>query len=210
MTRFSVRRGISLPAILDNSSMANQLTIHNALSEAIKPATIQSIEYIDSMRMQPEDGKAKLFRIPIFTKCLIIAGLALVALIGISLLPTVNEENLSAGLLASSGTVLLANLIFVCSAALLGVMFYLLKTVSDKIKSYSLLPIDVIEINTTILIGLISGFIISELFSFNSSALGSDVELHKMTLALLGGFSSDAIFSVLQALVNKAKSFLGN
>lgn len=208
MTRFAIRRGIALPTVLDKGANASDITIYNTLAEAIHPSTIQSIEYIDSMRMTLKENRLNFFRIPIFTKCLLIAGIALVTLISISLLPTVNEDNLSAGLLASSGTVLLANLVFVCSAALLGVMFYLLKTVSDKIKSYSLLPIDVIEVNTTILIGLISGFIIAELFAFTADPLGNNIELHKMTLALLGGFSSDVIFSVLQGIVNKAKRFL--
>ena len=122
------------------------------------------------------------------------------------LLPSVNEKNQAAGILASSGMTLLYNLLFICSASLLGVMFYLLKTISDKIKNYTLLPVDAIEVNSTIIIGLISGFIISELFNFDIDTIASSIEMQKMTLALLGGFSSDAIFSTLQAIVNKVKA----
>ncbi|MFK7907338.1 MAG: hypothetical protein AB8B69_19540, partial [Chitinophagales bacterium] len=142
----------------------------------------------------------------IISKLLIIAAIALVLLITISLSPDVNAKNQAEGLLASQGLVLLYNLIFICSASLLGVMFYLLKTISDKIKNYTLLPVDAIEVNATIIIGIISGFIISELFTFTPEAMGGSVESQKMTLALLGGFSSDAMFSVLKGIVNKMKS----
>ncbi|PHI20492.1 hypothetical protein CEQ90_06995 [Lewinellaceae bacterium SD302] len=208
MTGFAVRRGISLPVQPTATQGDNaQINYYNTLLETIKPATVQSIRYINSKVVDYERGKAIWYRVPIFNKCIAIALIALIVLIGVSLSPTVNEQNMSKGLLNSSGVILLANLIFVCSAALLGVMFYLLKQISDKIKNYSLLPIDAIEINTTILIGVISGFIIAELFTFDTSTLSSSVELHKMTLALLGGFSSDAIFTVLQSIVNKAKTF---
>ena len=85
-------------------------------------------------------------------------------------------------------------------------MFYLLKTISDKIKNYTLLPVDSIEVNATIIIGVISGFIIAELFDFNENVMAGSIEAQKMTLALLGGFSSDAIFSVLKGIVNKTKA----
>lgn len=85
-------------------------------------------------------------------------------------------------------------------------MFYLLKTISDKIKDHTLLHVDAIEVNATIIIGVISGFIIAELSKFDGNAFNASIETQKMTLALLGGFSSDAIFSVLKGIVNKTKA----
>lgn len=122
----------------------------------------------------------------------------------------VNAKNLSEGILASEGLVLLYNLVFICSGSLLGVMFYLLKTISDKIKNYTLLPMDAIEVNATIIIGVISEFIISELFTFDADTLGGSIETQKMTLALLGGFASDAMFSVLKGMVNKMKALFSS
>ena len=118
----------------------------------------------------------------------------------------VNTKNQEAGLLASHGWVLFYNLIFICSASLLGVMFYLLKTINDKIKDHTLLPVDEIEVNAVIIIGVISGFIIAELFKFDGNAFSASIKTQKMTLALLGGFSSDAIFSILKGIVNKTKA----
>lgn len=208
LLNYAVSQGIVLPASLKantESNLSTAISNYNQLVPAVAPATVQSIRYINSQAEMDADTTIKLVKIPIFKRCIIIAVLALIALIAVSLLPDVNEANLEAGLLSSSGLTLMYNLIFICSAALLGVMFYLLKTIGDKIKSYTLLPVDAIEINATIIIGVISGFILSELFTFSGSALSGDLEINKMTLALLGGFSSDAIFTVLQGIVNKFK-----
>ena len=179
---------------------------YNALIAAVAPATPASIQYINK-NMTKHDKELKWYEFPILTKCLFIAAMALMALIGISLLPQVSVEAQAKGLLNSSGWVLFYNLIFVCSASLIGVMFYLLKTISTKIKNYTLSEVDAIEINGAILIGVISGFIIAELFTFTISQFAGDkIEIQKMTLALLGGFSSDAIFTIIQNFVNRIKS----
>lgn len=213
MIHFATTRGIPLPPDVLLNNEADKTTLiasYNSMIKVIEPATIQSIRYINK-KILGEDGEdRKWFETPIITKCLVIAVIALVCMIGISLFPSVNQANQQAGLLKSDGLVLFYNLIFICSASLLGVMFYLLKTLSNKIKNYTLLPIDSIDVNATILIGVIAGFIISELFTFKSGALGSSIVMQKMTLALLGGFSSDALFSVLKGIVNKMKSLFSS
>ena len=86
-------------------------------------------------------------------------------------------------------------------------MFYTIKSMNAKIKTYTLTEIDVLTLNSAILIGVISGFFISEVFSaLVTGGLGGSVLLSKMTLAILGGFSSDAIFTMLQDIVNKLKA----
>lgn len=132
--------------------------------------------------------------------------MALLGLIGFSLLPNVTAENQEKGILALQGLPLLENLGVILFASLLGVMFFVLKTIKDKIDDFTLVPVDIFSFNISIMIGIVSGFIISELFTFTSTIMGSSVEVHKMTLALLGGFASDAIFSILQNIVNKAKT----
>lgn len=214
MIHFAAHRGIPIPSTLtlagteaDDSTLISN---YNTMLTAVKPANVQSIQYISHQILNNEGDDKKWYHTPIMSKLLIIAGIALVLLIGISLSPLVDAKNQAEGLLSSSGLTLLYNLLFICSASLLGVMFYLLKTISDKIKNYTLLPIDAIEVNSTILIGVISGFIISELFTFTPGAMGGSVETQKMTLALLGGFSSDAIFSILKGIVNKTKTLFSS
>lgn len=211
MLQYATESGKELPTNLVLSTDDNDTLIgnYNSLRKVITPATVESIRYINA-EMLKKGSDSKWYQIPIFTKCVIIASIALLVLIGISLSPIVNETNQAKGLLESSGKTLLYNLIFICAASLLGVMFYLLKSFADKIRNYTLLPVHSIELNAAIIIGIISGFVISELFTFTLQNVGSQyVEIQKMTLALLGGFSSDAIFSILQGIVNKFKGLIG-
>lgn len=209
MIRYASKRGIAIPTTVtldDTTDQTHLLANYNTMVTAIQPATVQSVHYINHHILGSDDEDKKWYATPVMSKCLFIAGLALISMILTSLSPVVNSDNQKAGLLNSEGMTLLTNLTFICSASLLGVMFFLLKTISDKIKNYTLLPVDSIEVNATIIIGVISGFIIAELFDFNKEFMAGSVEAQKMTLALLGGFSSDAIFSVLKGVVNKAKA----
>jgi len=211
MLNFAVNSGKELPAGINlqaTSDEASLLADYNSLRKVIAPATVESIKFINSQMLLSGSTK-KWYRIPIYSRCVIIAAIALVALILISLSPKVNEEAQSAGLLNASGLDLLYNLTFICAASLLGVMFYLLKTFGDKIRNYTLIPANSVELNASIIIGVISGFVISELFAYTTQSIGNQqIEIHKMTLALLGGFSSDAIFSTLQGVVNKFKQMV--
>ena len=210
MFKFAVNTGKEIPNNLtfsaQNSDYGSLISDYNALVKIISPATPESILYLHAeLTNVGKDGKWYL--IPVFTKCIVLAVLALLALIAVSMHPAVNEVNQNCGLLDSSGHVLLLNLAFICAASLLGVMFFLLKTIGDKIKTTTLMPHDSIELNADIIIGIISGFVITELFTLNSTTIDNNfLVIHKMTLALLGGFSSDAIFSILQGIVNKFKS----
>ena len=213
MIHFSSKRGINIPTTVtlnENEDNNTLIANYNTMVNAVKPATVQSINYVNKQILGTAGEDKKWHQTPIISKCLIIATIALICLIAVSLLPEVNSKNQAEGLLSSQGLVLFYNLLFICSASLLGVMFFLLKTISDKIKNYTLLPVDAIEVNATIIIGVISGFIISELFTFNAGAMGSSIETQKMTLALLGGFSSDAMFSVLKGIVNKLKTLFSS
>jgi len=213
MMNYAINSGKELPNSLSLSANLDDTTLvdnYNNMRKVILPATVESIRYINSQMILRGD-KRKWYQIPIFTKCVVIAAIALVALILISLSPIVNETNQAKGLLEASGKTLLYNLIFICAASLLGVMFYLLKTFGDKIRNYTLIPANSIELNASIIIGVISGFVISELFSYSLDNISSEyVEISKMTLALLGGFSSDAIFSTLQGIVNRFKKLVSS
>ncbi len=209
MVRYASRRGLNIPSTItlnDSADETKLLSNYNTMVTAIQPATSQSINYINKHVLGEDEEDKKWYATPIISKCLFLAGIALICMILTSLSPDVNSTNQKAGLLNSNGAILFYNLLFICSASLLGVMFYLLKTISDKIKHYTLLPVDSIEVNATIIIGVISGFIIAELFDFNENVMAGSIEAQKMTLALLGGFSSDAIFSVLKGIVNKTKA----
>ena len=129
MFQYAINRGLELPTNLnlDNEDNDTLVLNYNALRKVIQPATVESIRFIQS-ELHSKGKEGKWFQIPIFTKCVIIACIALIVLIGLSISPIVNEANQARGILESSGVALLLNLIFICAASLLGVMFYLLKT----------------------------------------------------------------------------------
>lgn len=214
MLSYVYQKGIKIPDTLSKQSLSNEtsaidttalISDYNALSAAILPSTPESIKFIGK-EFSGDISVVKSWEIPLVKKYIVLTVIALIALIGISLLPQVNSENQDKSILALSGTTLFYNLLFICIASLLGVMFYILKNIKDKIDTVTLTPVDIFSFNISVIIGVVSGFIISELFAFTTSIMGSSIEVHKMTLALLGGFSSDAIFTVLHSIVNKIKT----
>lgn len=207
-------KGIKLPESLSPQALSENINAfnpallisdYNLLISAVLPSTPESIKYI-SVEFDGQISDLKSWKIPIVKRYILLSILALIGLVGFSLLPNVTAENQEKGLLALSGLPLLENLLVIFFASLLGVMFFVLKSIKDKIDTFTLVSVDIFSYNISIMIGIVSGFIISELFSFTSSIMGSSIEVHKMTLALLGGFASDAIFSILQNIVNKIKS----
>jgi uncharacterized membrane-anchored protein len=57
-----------------------------------------------------------------------------------------------------------------------------------------------------VVLGLISGLLMSEVISLYTTDPKGINLVSKSVLALVGGFSSDAIFSVLQGIIDKIKS----
>ena len=108
--------------------------------------------------------------------------------------------------MSNSGKSLLLNLVFLASVSGLGVVFYMLKDVSSSVKDGTLIPEDTIYYVALVVLGVIAGLIMSEILSlYNSDPNGINL-FNKSVLALVGGFSSDAIFSILQGVINKIKS----
>ncbi|MFM2392256.1 MAG: hypothetical protein RLZZ546_233 [Bacteroidota bacterium] len=215
MLSFVYHKGIKIPENISKQSLTNDSSVndtasliadYNLLTAAILPSTPESIKFIGKEFMGTTDD-LKAWQLPLVKKYIIMTIATLAVLIGVSLMPQVSAENQDKSILSLSGSTLFYNLVFICSASLLGVMFYILKTIKDKIDTFALIPVDVFSFNISIMIGIVAGFIISELFTFTNNVLGGSIEVHKMTLALLGGFASDAIFTILHSMVNKIKEF---
>jgi len=213
MLEFIYKKGIKIPDNISQQSLTNQpdpngaaslVADYNALTAAILPSTPESIKFIGK-EFIGNIGNLSSWKIPVVKKYVTLTIFGLAALIAVSLMPQVTAENQDKGILSLNGMALFVNLMFICLSALLGVMFFILKTIKEKIDTFTLIQVDVFSFNISIIIGIVSGFIISELFNFNSTIMGSSVEVHKMTLALLGGFASDAIFTILHNIVNKIK-----
>ena len=209
MIAFAAFNGIiintQINELLKNNSVENLIDAHNLLCKNIAPATPKSIEY--TRKMHQESSKRSVFnKIPLTRNLMILSLVFLALFIGTVMSPQVNNDSLDKGILSISGGQLLLNLGYLSSVAGLGVIFFLLQDVSNSIKKGTLVPEDSISYASQILLGIIAGLLMSEILVLYFKN-PNDINLfNKSILALIGGFSSDAIFGILQGLITRVKN----
>lgn len=209
MLSYAVYNGIiintEINSLIQNSSVDDLINAHNLLCKNITPATPKSIEYTRQLNQEGKD-KSLFHRLPLIRNLILLSIFFLATFIITGLSPDVNNDSLDKGIMDNNGIPLLLNLGFLSSIAGLGVLFYLLKNVSSSVKNSTLVPEDTIYYIAMIILGIIAGLISSEIITFGKTA-PEDVDLfNKSVLALIGGFSSDAIFSILQGIIDRIKS----
>lgn len=209
MLVYASRNGIAINtdviSLVQNSSVDDLINAHNMMSKNVAPATPKSINY--TRALYADDSKSSLFaKMPLIRNLIILALVFLIAFVFTALSPQVNNDSLDLGVLNNDGISLLINLAFLASVSGLGVTFYLLKSVSSSVKKGTLVPEDSIYYIALIVLGVIAGLIMSEIISLYSSDPKGVNLFNKSILALIGGFSSDAIFSVLQSIIEKIKA----
>jgi len=207
MLSFALNNGLSLNtdinSLLESNKLNDLLTVHGLLSKNVLPATPKSIQYLNIINDQgiQESSYRKL---PLVRNLIFLSLFFLIAFVVTALSPDVSNDSLDKGIMNNNGLSLLLNLVFLCSISGLGVTFYLLKSVSSAIQKGTLVPEDAIYYTALIFLGVIAGIILSEIISLYTTNNGINI-FNKSILALIGGFSSDAIFSVLQSLISKLK-----
>ncbi|MEH6537554.1 MAG: hypothetical protein V7719_14240 [Psychroserpens sp.] len=209
MLSYAVYNGITINteinSLIQNSSIDDLINAHNLLCKNVAPATPKSISFTDRLHKNGK-GKSILSKLPLVRNLILLAMLFLTIFIVTGLSPDVNNNSLDKGIMNNSGLDLLLNIGYLCSVSGLGVIFYLLKNVSSKLKSGTLLPEQSIEYIAQIVLGVIAGLILSEILSIYMKDPNNINLFNKSILALIGGFSSDAIFSVLQGLIDRIKT----
>lgn len=207
MLSFALNNGLTINSeingLLESSKLVDLLNVHGLLAKDVYPATPKSINYLNIIN---KDGiqKTSYNEIPLVRNLILLALFFLITFVTTALFPEVNNDSLDKGIMDNNGISLLLNLTFLCSISGLGVAFYLLKNVSSSIQKGTLVPEDAIYYTALIFLGIISGIILSEIISLYTTSSDSNL-FNKSILALIGGFSSDAIFSVLQSLITKVK-----
>ncbi|HAT64802.1 MAG TPA: hypothetical protein DCS66_09390 [Flavobacteriaceae bacterium] len=209
MLSFAIHNGLPINpevnTLVQNSSVDDLFGAYNLLLKNVAPATPKSIQYTKSL-YDNSTKKTLLNKLPLVRNLILLALVFLSAFIITSLFPEVNNDSLDEGIMSNSGKSLLLNLVFLASVSGLGVVFYMLKDVSSSVKDGTLIPEDTIYYVALVVLGVIAGLIMSEILSlYNSDPNGINL-FNKSVLALVGGFSSDAIFSILQGVINKIKS----
>ncbi|WP_435262503.1 hypothetical protein [Tenacibaculum sp. nBUS_03] len=209
MLSYAIYNGIIINTqinnLIQNSSVDDLINAHNLLSKNIAPATPKSIDFTKKLRSS-ENGKSIFNKLPLVRNLILLAVVFLFLFIVTGLSPNVNNHSLNEGIMNNNGISLLLNLAFLSSISGLGVLFFLLKKVSDSIKNTTLVAEESISYIAQIILGIIAGLIMSEIISFYSNDPKNIDLFSKSILALIGGFSSDAIFSVLQGIIDRIKS----
>ncbi|GFD97250.1 hypothetical protein KUL156_56150 [Alteromonas sp. KUL156] len=209
MLSYAIYNGITINtevnSLIESKGLNDLINAHNILVKNIAPATPKSIEYTKKLRSEGQ-SKSIFSKLPIVRNLILLALSFLILFIVTALSPNVNNNSLDKGLMNNSGLPLLLNLSYLASVAGLGVIFYLLKRVSDSIKNSTMVSEESISYLAQIVLGIIAGLIMSEIISFYTKS-PEDINLfNKGILALIGGFSSEAIFSILQGIIDRVKS----
>ncbi len=209
MLSFAIFNGITVNtevnSLIQNSNVDDLINAHNLLCKNISPATPKSILYTKKLH-QESTNKSIFKKLPVLRNLILLALVFLISFIVTGMSPEVNNDSLDKGIMNNSGLPLLLNITYLSAVAGLGVLFFLLKDVSESLKKGTLVPENSISYLSQIVLGIIAGLILSEIISFYISDPKEVNLFHKSVLALIGGFSSDAIFSILQGIIDKIKS----
>lgn len=214
MLSYAIYNGIiintDINALIESKNVENLISAHNLLVKNVSPATPKSIEFTKQLR-DNESGKSIFNRLPLVRNLIILSLFFLTMFILTGISPDVNNNSLDEGVLNNNGWSLLLNIGFLASISGLGVLFFLLKKVSDSIKDSTLVSEETISYVAQIILGIIAGILMSEIISFYSKDPNSINLFNKSAMALIGGFSSDALFSILQSIIDRVKAiFIGS
>jgi hypothetical protein len=128
----------------------------------------------------------------------------LAGVIFIGLSPYINTNSVS--IFTSSGFPLLVNLMFRLAAAGVGASFAALLQANKYISRGTYDPKFESSYWIKFVVGLIAGIILSELIPLGpNNSLG---ELAKPTLAMLGGFSANVVYKILNKLIESVESLV--
>ena len=186
--------------------------MHQQLAKLIAPAKPKTIALMNKEAASPRLlyflGPVTLVR-----RLSISAVISLLTIIIVSTSSQVNQVTINQGLFASEGVTLLLNQLFLLGCAGLGATFACLNQVNYYVKKGIYDPKFDSTYWTLVIMGLMGGLIIAELIPMQALDPKDAAEITsfgKPVAALLGGFSADVIYRILNRLVDMVNQFLGN
>jgi len=208
MLTYAIHNGIIINTdvnnLIQNNTSGDLLNAYNLLVKNVSPATPKSIKFLN--KIYADKTKSSYLSLPLVRNLIFLAIFFLISFVLTGMSSHVNNDSLDKGIMNNNGLNLLLNMGYLASVAGLGVLFSLLKKISNSIDKGSLVLEEGISYLTQILLGIISGLILSEVISFYKTNPDNIDLFSKSVLALIGGFSSDAIFIVLEGIINRIKS----
>ena len=214
MVTYILTKGKEIPEevckLLSSEDIIDIIKAHGALSKIIAPSNPETITYVKNYANPPK--KVILFsHIPLVRYFIVIAVLAIASLVISGLSEDVNTTTLSKGILNNSGIPLLKNLIFLCSAAGIGTVFFLLSKLTKEVKEATLSKDDTTYYWAMLIMGMLSGLILSEIIVVNHKGLEEQsIEINRLLFALVGGFSSEVVYGILQTVMGKIQGIISS
>lgn len=212
MTNYILNKGIEIPEtvcqFLVSEDLKDHIKAHGQLSKIVAPSSPETIEYLK--QYETKGNKFVPFsNIPLVRNFMIVAILAIAALITSGQSEIVKAENLKKGILNNDGEELLINLAFLCSAAGIGTVFFLLSKLIGEVKDATLSKNDSTYYWAMLIMGVLSGLILSEMVVINQEAINVDsIEINRLLFALLGGFASEVVYGILQSIMGKIRALV--
>ncbi len=177
--------------------------IHASLTRIVAPATPRTILLLDQ-ELRKGGLSRSLGAVPLVRYMMLAALISLFGLIATGVSPQVNEGTVNLGLLKSSGLTLLLNILFLLCAAGVGASFSALFTANHYVSAGTFDPKYDSSYWVRFFLGLIAGVILTTLVSIEA---GDPAHvLAPPTLALIGGFSANVVYRIIDRLVDAAES----
>ena len=198
----AANEGPDAPAAPAKQPIDNLVQAHDELVALVAPATPKTILLLD---MEQERNHFFKFLGPVglVRQMMMLAILSLVLFIALSLSPSVDSTELSA-----KGLPGLMDMLFFLAAAGLGASFASLYKANDYITRGTFDPTQQASYWIRFLLGLIAGLVMA-IFISDKSLEGSSFlneGIVRPLLAILGGFSADLVYTLLNRLVETMKS----
>ena len=197
---------------LDEDLLTDLSNYHALMTELVKPARPKTLVIVNSKKGRTGFLKF-LGPIPLVRNLVCLSVFFMLAIIGLALSPEVNKVSMNQGIFETSGMKLFLNLLFLLSCAGIGGTFACLNKINKFIGKGIYDPKYDASYWVSIIMGLMSGLMICELMPMDAMGAqgGEDMkELDKPLAALLGGFCSDLIHSILVRFVDLVGQLFGH
>ncbi|MCP4117070.1 MAG: hypothetical protein GY737_17065 [Desulfobacteraceae bacterium] len=191
-------------------------TIHNELSEIVKPAKPHTI-----LLIAEETEKNSLFfflgKVPLIRRMMLVALVSLASLIGISLSSDISGAQVVKSMFELNGMQLLMVQAILLASAALGASFIILYQANFYITAGTYDSKYESSYWVRLIVGLISGIILTQLIPIELEQIGQGITQEKVegakgmirvTLALLGGFSANLVYNILNRLVETVQALI--
>lgn len=194
--------------------------IHSKLAQVVAPSKPETITLMAQERAR-KPLLLFLGSVPLIRRMMMVAIISLVALIGLSLSPYIDNTNMEASMFDMEGLQLLYVQSILLSAAAIGASFAALFKANSYVTAAIYDPKYESSYWVRFVVGLISGIILTQLIPINVNAVadaaeksmgaeGSSMSLAaiRITMALVGGFSANLVYTILDRIVETVQSFI--